>query len=68
MKIQEIVKMANAREWATILCAAALAGAVVWLFYRRWFMLLPAVPLFPVYLRLVRKERAERRRKEEFSL
>ena len=28
MKIQEIVKMANAREWATILCAAALAGAL----------------------------------------
>ncbi len=48
----------------TTLTYAALAGAVVWLFYRRWFMLLPAVPLFPVYLRLVRKERAERRRKE----
>ncbi len=43
---------------------AALAAAIVWLFYRRWQVLLAAVPIYPLYIRHVRNSRAAARRRQ----
>ena len=53
------------KEYAqAVLIYAALACTIVWLFYRRWIVLLAAVPLYPLYIKYVRKSKAEARRKQ----
>ena len=43
---------------------AVLSGVIVWLFYSRPAVLITAIPIYPFYLKLIRKQRAEARRKQ----
>ena len=53
------------KEFAGVLAVyALLAVSIAWLFYRRWQVLPAAAPILPLYIRTVRRQRSEARRKK----